>query len=607
MTSEQLEFDILEEIQLRGGRVIISELAPALKVQQHHIDKGIANIVSKYKDRFMSIHGMLLSTGYLNDLVATLNERLEECGSLDLYTIAQEFELGFDLVKYLVTSNIGVVIQGVLDGHCIESLILETNKRNCIKSGLIALVHPTPLNTFAKNAGLDVNLVNVVIQDFIKSGLGTIKGANYVPKFYQDVRSKYHKNLYTTQGYIAKRLACEYTSREIKLLFPGAITLETLIVNSQILDPIKIVINEAIVNSSFVDIGALLPPVFQPLDFAALENVIKGIENGKFYGGTFISNALVTQSIDMLLSQCNTSGDLAKFVNENDPDAINQLVFKIVDKNPDSAFALVYTDFTTDYYNDMVKGFKTRLLQLTQESKHHVTDQVSVKVQMKQLSQTAKEQFLQAYASQMTLERIKAPKDNLLAITLCKELLPNTANLLMQLYIIHHNLGNATDSNLYKKIVDNSPDADMFKRLLESIKSRDVAKCVNEMKDILSLLYITCIVKKELKPFLDTQQRHFKRRIESISLQDEYSVAHIALNLAMLKCNKWTLVVAKDWCINEALILITDIKEKFPDVARLIGNITRQGDPLEKNKAAAELAKLTLDTKGEYTFDNLVT
>ncbi|GIX61882.1 E3 UFM1-protein ligase 1, putative [Babesia caballi] len=563
LTLKQLELDVENAVEARGGRTAVSELAAALGVQQNYVDRTVEKLLREHPERYTRLQDTLITTSYTDWLMETASVRLRECGVLNVCDFASEFELPFDLLKLLVTQS--RAIEGRLNGTLLESRGYEACKERCVAAALAATTVPTSTLHLSAVVRLDVNLVNDVVARLVKAGKtrGTLKGGVYTPKVFSDHRHASLTAFYSANGYIERSKVADVLKKskdDASRLFPNSMTLDTVIINRNALEPVSVLVKEAIASAGWRDVGVMLPAALAASDIAVLlEQINNAAKNGFIVAGLYLSTAfagsLVKHVVDTLKERLGPKELLDTAART--PAKLREEVEALLESDPDSAFAECWSIASAELYERV----EPELLSLIRQScVVEAAPDARRAVDVEALSERLKEHHMKFDSTLKVMEKLgggEVDGSHLIMKTLVKELLPADCHTLLQLYATQNfveipgeaaEVGPSNRAAVVEAIKDKEIKAD-FGAFLEALKQKDALKAIEASRALKAALYISCNAKKERKRFLKTQAVHYEQQLASLGAGDELRAAHCALTLALVRGGHYAFLVDKDWCL----------------------------------------------------------
>ncbi|KAK1933272.1 hypothetical protein X943_002940 [Babesia divergens] len=585
LTSKQLETDVVNAIASRGGRVTLAELAASLGVQRNYVDSVVEKILSDHPGTYINLQDILITTEYTDKLMIIANSRLQECGLLNVCEFASEFELPFDMIKMLVSK--AKVIEGKLNGNVLESRGYEACKERCVVAALAATTVPTATVHIATLLKLDVNLVNTIISRFVKAGNvdGTLKGGVYTPKTFTEYRNASLTTFYNANGYIERHKIADLVRSnkdDVSKVFPDAMLLETVALNTKAIEPVSVLVKEAIASASWSNVAIVLPAALSAADISQLITFVKGAaKNGYIVEGLYVTNAFeetfLKHVVNILKERCGPQQLLAAI--DADGDTMYNHISRIMGDEVESTFAEVWSMASRELYERVHTAAvaMVRKVCAVQRPSHtkgaiDVADSTEkLKVFHMKIAHTLK-----------AVEKIcngVVDDSHLIMKTMLKELLPADCHLLLHVYAVKNRVeipGDGCDVSASNRnaIIDAIKDDEVkadFKAYVEALKQKDASKCIEASKALRSAMYISCNVKSEKKAFIKAQTTHYKQQLAALSSADALKVIYCTLNIALLKNGHYVFLVDKEWCLSGCM----DSLEELVNDVELMGCVRK--------------------------------
>ncbi|XP_955336.1 uncharacterized protein TA18735 [Theileria annulata] len=350
-TLEEVQAEVENELLSRGGRIPIFELNSVLNFQPDHIDRAVSNIV-RPGGEYLNSHGVIISKQYLNHLMYSVNDRIQECGTVGISELSKEYDLPLEMIRSYVSSNLGTVIKGNINGNSVESFTFEQRKLNNFLASILAITMPIQTNDLSRIINQNINTVNDTLNNLIKQGKanGVIKGNEFVPQCYINSVDTFLTNYYTRNGYIEVTLInsfdhftintsnkhtingvkhskstktsnkpIKHTSSTVKNdttmnshggILDNSVKLETVYINKELFEPVSILINEAISNRSWSDLSSMLPSILTANDWSIVVSTIKNAsKNGTLLNNLYLSNSFIADLTKYLISTMDKHRD----------------------------------------------------------------------------------------------------------------------------------------------------------------------------------------------------------------------------------------------------------------------------------------------------------
>ncbi|ORM41119.1 E3 UFM1-protein ligase 1 -like protein [Babesia sp. Xinjiang] len=573
LTLKQLELEVVTAIESRGGRVAVSQLSSSLGIQQNYVECTVEKLLKEHPDQYTRLQDTLITKGYTVWLMEIASRRLQECGVLDICDFASEFELPFDLLKMLISQS--HLIDGRMNGNLLESRGYEACKERCVMAALAATTVPTSTLHLATVTRLDVNLVKDTITRLVKIGKvsGELKSGVYTPKVFADHRHASLTTFYSANGYIEKSKVTDVLKSAKDLpakLFPDAIVLETVYLNRKSLEPISVLVNEAVANGSWRDVGIMLPSDLTSADVAALMDNIKGAnKNGYIVCGLYVSTvfeeSLVKYVVEVLKERLGpqplldmASKDLSKLQDD---------VSSLLEGDADPIFTECWSIASSEFYlrlePSLISAIRKSCVMDRPSSSKGVLDVNAATEQLK-------DHHMKFDSTLKVMEKLcgdQVDNTHLIMKTVAKELLPVDCHMLLQLYssknlIIIPGDDGVVGPNNRAAVVESITDKEVqeyFRNYLDAIKQKDVLKGIEASRSLKAAMYITCVAKKERKRFLAAQSTYYEQQLAGLNCDDAIKAAHCTLTLGLLRKGHYAFLVDKDWCLRGCIDSLAEL------------------------------------------------
>eukprot|EP01064_Diplonema_japonicum_P031264 TRINITY_DN552_c6_g1_i1.p1 TRINITY_DN552_c6_g1~~TRINITY_DN552_c6_g1_i1.p1 ORF type:complete len:718 (+),score=152.27 TRINITY_DN552_c6_g1_i1:47-2200(+) len=206
ITKEHLEKEISDEIDARGGRMVVSDLRGLLNVPMApYIEEGLKNVVDKRDD--LQLHGgETFSRDYLDGVVAETAALLRQKGSVETAEIAKRFRIDAKLVIH----NIENIDDCTLHGSTLYTSSYIRRKKAALRGAFNAATSSVQVQrVVSKIAGTDRELQNELynqVSTWHSEGqlAGTLTGLRgvYTPNVFETFRISSLDKEFQTAGYV---------------------------------------------------------------------------------------------------------------------------------------------------------------------------------------------------------------------------------------------------------------------------------------------------------------------------------------------------------------------------------------------------------------------
>ncbi|EDO07813.2 hypothetical protein BBOV_III002470 [Babesia bovis T2Bo] len=575
LTLKQLEIEVIRMIDAHGGRISISQMASALAIQQNYVDCTVECLLKEHSDQYTRLQNTLIRKDYTAWLMGILSRRLCECGLVNVCDFANEFELPFDMLKVLISQS--DVIKGRMNGNMLESGEYEACKERCVMSALVATTVPISTLLLSTVTKQDVNLIKDTITSLVKKGklTGEFKGGTYTPKVYSDHRYAEITKYYSVNGYVERSKVDNLLKSSGDLLhklFPDAMTLDSVLINRKILEPISVLVNEAIAHQSWRDIGVMLPIELSPGDMSVILDNIKGAnKNGFVVCGLYVTTAFEDSMVKFVVDNLKGrfGSDELLSISSNTTKLLNE-INGVFDDASESSISECWSIASTELL-PRIQSLVISVIRKTCVSEDRKTDNRSVEIEG--LSQQIKDNYMKFDSTIRLVEKLSPlPVDNshLIMKTLGKELLPVDCHMLLQLYCSKNfiditSIGGAITANNRSSVVESIKDKEiqtLFRSYLDAIKQKDSIRGIDVSKELKAAMYISCNAKKERKKFISGQLTHHELQLAGLNSDDVMRAAYCTLMIALLRKGHYAFLVEKEWCIRGCIDSLTGLLDE---------------------------------------------
>ncbi|XP_064629084.1 E3 UFM1-protein ligase 1-like [Lineus longissimus] len=313
LTPQEINKEIREELDVRGGRINLVDLQQAINVDFSHIESKVNDIVRS--DRSLTlVLGQLIDQSYSDKLAEEINDKLQEQGQLTIAELTKQYDLPAEFLRELVEDQLGSVIEGQIDDSDRNIIFTEqfVNRHKAkIRGAFIAVTRPVTMTNIIHHYKLQERLFYRIIEDLIATGClaGSISGgrrekALYIPDIYTKTQSQWVDSFYRQNGYLEydalSRLGITDAKSYIKKHFKGEslIYLQSCCVGPTISDQVEATVDEALRTASWVDIMPILPSSISMSDAALLlQQILKSKKDISMFCDTVAAS-------DKFISSC---------------------------------------------------------------------------------------------------------------------------------------------------------------------------------------------------------------------------------------------------------------------------------------------------------------
>ncbi|KAA8498907.1 E3 UFM1-protein ligase 1-like [Porphyridium purpureum] len=288
VTPRRLKFDVHDEVLMRGGRVNVTDLAPALCVDLQHIETVLPEILEEKRDVYSFINGEIIAEYYLDSVVEEVVEDLHEsaAGIKSLADVATEFGLPIQLVSNAIGSPSrqhvlhGIKVEGgrlYTDGYTARCLAL-------VRGTLLAATMPFTVGEIAAHLSIRSALVAQELESLVKDGLlvGQTSGRGgdrmlFTPDTFAVSRERAVMAFFKANGYLEFSRMKQYMIADPQKYVhhlvgaDAGVVFGDVFLGNQILEQARASLEEAMQSDSWVAAGMLFS--FE-LDQAVMSDVI---------------------------------------------------------------------------------------------------------------------------------------------------------------------------------------------------------------------------------------------------------------------------------------------------------------------------------------------
>ncbi|TRY62655.1 hypothetical protein TCAL_00869 [Tigriopus californicus] len=367
LTPQQLHREIRDELYMARGRVSLVDLAHTLNVDFSHVE-GQAQIISKQDQKVHLILGQLVDSNYMDALAEQVNEKLQLEGTMNVSTMAKEYDLPGDFIQEQIATRLGSIIEGFTDEQDPKVILtpsyVQRNKAK-IRGVLSAITVPTPVASIINSYKIQEQIFFSLAEELIQNQriFGSIVGgkraakATFNPQSYAKAQTRWVDDFLTQNGYLEfdalSRLGISDPAAYIRKRFKDdhLTFLSSCCLSSQVVDTIDSSIDEAFVSQNWLDLSTLLPSVLSEEDGnLMLRKILDKKKHDSSHGRKSLEYQVFGQVVlfpQNILNRIETSFDeIIKEQAQNDLQ--NQTYAKLLNRNSGDKFEVVENDDKMD-------------------------------------------------------------------------------------------------------------------------------------------------------------------------------------------------------------------------------------------------------------------
>lgn len=311
LTHQHLRKEIEDELYVNGGRINLVELSKLLTVDLQKIQPVAEEIVAD-DPTITYILGQLISSDYIIRIASEINEKLVQCGEVNVSELTGVYDLPSDfLLHEVVEKNLGRIIFGKQDSSNPRLLYTPAFISRCkakIRGALAGCTKPMPISAILNQTGVNEKMFFSLTSDENQTGSFTSRSIAgiYIPHIYTKTQSEWVKNFYRQNGYLEFDSVASLGVGDPKSFIQKQLSGEKLTfldkcaVGQRIIDQVESTLEESISTNSFLDITTILPSVFGDQDIEKLIQII--LTPSKLRLTQIFGNLIITTKyIDTLL------------------------------------------------------------------------------------------------------------------------------------------------------------------------------------------------------------------------------------------------------------------------------------------------------------------
>ncbi|TPP60968.1 E3 UFM1-protein ligase 1 [Fasciola gigantica] len=328
ITKQELEKEIREEVEAHSGRISVVEIASNIDVDPLIVEARASEMIAgdaqdKSSNRLLSLPGELIDESYVRKVAHEIQDIFEERGQVSIGELATVFGLTTAFLLHVINEYQGTLFRIHKYGEkYLTDVYLNTNRAK-VRGFFTALMRPVTLSNASVKLGIAENLLSSIVSSLISSGqlCGSLMAGRgtFVPSCYTSAEDTYITAFYNQNGYVEwsylKRLGIPEPGAYLRNLLPKATHLSGVSVGPVLLDQLKATIDEAVRESSWIDLTHCLPSGLDSKErMEIIAPYIKKAPLQPVAGGIFVVS-------DTYISQCE--GMLEKFLKTRAQEVFN--------------------------------------------------------------------------------------------------------------------------------------------------------------------------------------------------------------------------------------------------------------------------------------------
>ncbi|XP_069830857.1 E3 UFM1-protein ligase 1 [Dendropsophus ebraccatus] len=317
ITPAQISKEIIDELQVRGGRVNVVELQQVINVDLTHIESR-ANELVRIDNSVQLVLGQLVDNNYLDQIAEEVNDKLQEAGQVTISELCKTYDLPGDFLTESLALRLGSIIQGKIDQNnkgVIYTEAFVARHRARIRGLFTGITRPTPVIGLISQYGFPEHLLYSLLEELVNCGRlkGTVVGgrqdkAVFIPDIYARTQSNWIDAFFKQNGYLEydslSRLGIPDPIGYIRKRYKSTplIYLKSVCVGQSIVDQVEASVEEAIGSGSWLDIEPLLPSCFSVEDASILLQQVMRTLNKNSSARIFGDSLVISEKF---MSECS--------------------------------------------------------------------------------------------------------------------------------------------------------------------------------------------------------------------------------------------------------------------------------------------------------------
>ncbi|KZV38672.1 hypothetical protein F511_33617 [Dorcoceras hygrometricum] len=217
ITPEQLRNEILSEI-IKRGRVSLIDLADTTAVDLYHVERQSQHAVSN-DSSLMLINGEIFSSGYWDTVSEEINERLQECSQISLAEIAEQLQVGSELLVSVLEPRLGSLVKGRLEGGQLYTPAYVARVNAMVRGAARGITVPMNLTGLwsslqvllhdmngSSGVAVESSFFQSLFNSLVKEGeiLGSLRaGVNWTPSVFAMAQKEYVDAFFSQNSFIS--------------------------------------------------------------------------------------------------------------------------------------------------------------------------------------------------------------------------------------------------------------------------------------------------------------------------------------------------------------------------------------------------------------------
>eukprot|EP00899_Mesostigma_viride_P015014 jgi/Mesvir1/23513/Mv18219-RA.1 len=326
LTVDRLRQELAVQVSRHGGRVSVLDAAALIGIDLSHAEKQAEALASSRPDMCL-LQGELITDAYWDGMAAEIDESLQQSGQLPLAELARQFNVRAELMLSNVTSRLGTLIHGKLEGGRLYTEAYVAGLAAIVRGVMRASLTPITLASVtatvtqldaedcamavrggstpaATNKGgadgssdgagsgsadaasyagigsaISTTLIKGIVERLAAEGAiqGSLKGGGvtWVPAIFARRQKEAVQRFYERNGFIEyaalTKLQVPQPAKYLQQMYPAdGVALPEVFASKRLLVPLEAGAEDAIDSSTWCAAMAFLPSGFSPADAAEL-------------------------------------------------------------------------------------------------------------------------------------------------------------------------------------------------------------------------------------------------------------------------------------------------------------------------------------------------
>eukprot|EP01012_Entosiphon_sulcatum_P060851 TRINITY_DN8603_c0_g1_i3.p1 TRINITY_DN8603_c0_g1~~TRINITY_DN8603_c0_g1_i3.p1 ORF type:complete len:734 (-),score=115.51 TRINITY_DN8603_c0_g1_i3:13-2214(-) len=207
VTKKELRREILEEVNLRGGRMNITELPACLNVAMRWIEAEIPYILRE-NNTISLVNGELVTQEYEENVAEEIQQLLQHTGQCTTEELSQRFNLSTQRTTEILVKYIGSMIGGTLEEGLVYTESTKRRMKAILRGVCVGAARPTAISEIITQHKLHYSLAIATLDEMIQGKQldGQLQRSgnklSFVPGLFEKRREEAVHSFYRENGFL---------------------------------------------------------------------------------------------------------------------------------------------------------------------------------------------------------------------------------------------------------------------------------------------------------------------------------------------------------------------------------------------------------------------